>query len=91
MWLPRRTRDTRVEQGKNHRRKYHPNIQFWLIFLFYSLVVGLSGFVLSKTGIAIALETGLSEGLIGGVFTAVSTSLPELVIAVTAVRLKSLT
>jgi len=91
MWLPRRTRDTRVEQGKNRRRKYHPNIQLWLIFTFYSLIVGLSGFVLSKTGIAIALETGLSEGLIGGVFTAVSTSLPELVIAVTAVRLKSLT
>ena len=33
----------------------------------------------------------MSEGLVGGVFTAVSTSLPELVIAITAVRLGALT
>ena len=55
------------------------------------MVVGVAGWVLSHTGLYIAAQTGMSEGLVGGVFTAVSTSLPELVIAVTAVRLGALT
>lgn len=91
MWLPRRTRETRVEQGKRRRRKHRFDNKLWLTFFIYSIIVGAAGWVLSKTGIAIASETGLSEGLVGGVFTAVTTSLPELVIAITAVRLKSLT
>ena len=40
--------------------------------------------------IRIANETGLSEGVIGGVFTAISTSLPELVIAISAVKMGAL-
>ena len=63
----------------------------WLQFVSYSVIVGLAGWVLSRTGMVIVTTTDLSEGLVGGVFTAVSTSLPELVIAITAVRLKSLT
>lgn len=91
MWLPRRTRETRIEPEKDHRRKRHTNYSLWGSFVIYSIIVGGAGWVLSKMGINIAATTGLSEGLIGGVFTAVSTSLPELVIAITAVRLKSLT
>ncbi len=91
MWIPRRTWETRIESDKNRRRKRRFDYERWLHFGFYSVIVGLAGWILSKAGIAIVLETGLSEGLIGGVFMAVSTSLPELVIAITAVRLKSLT
>jgi len=36
-------------------------------------------------------QTGLSAGLMGGIFMAVSTSLPELVVAVTAIRMGALT
>lgn len=90
MWLPRSTRETRVEPELNQYRKRSFNNARWVYFIIYAGIVGLSGWVLSKTGIAIASNTGLSEGLVGGVFTAVSTSLPELVIAITAVRLKSL-
>lgn len=90
MWIPRRTRDTRTEPELNQRRKRRFNNELWVYFIIYSGIVGLSGWMLSKTGIAIASNTGLSESLVGGVFTAVSTSLPELVIAITAVRLKSL-
>jgi cation:H+ antiporter len=89
MWKPRHTRETRIEKENSHLRKYHFNSMLWFRFLFYSIVVGLAGWTLSLTGIAISASTGLSEGLVGGVFTAVSTSLPELVIAITAVRLKS--
>ena len=91
MWLPRRTRETRIEHEQDKRRKPRFNKELWLYFIVYAAIVGSAGWILSIAGIAIALKTGLSEGLVGGVFTAVSTSLPELVIAITAVRLKSLT
>ena len=42
-------------------------------------------------GIFIAGQTGLSESVVGGLFTAVSTSLPELVTTVAAVRHGALT
>jgi cation:H+ antiporter len=90
MWLPRQTRETRSESKKKVFWKQHQRTSMWLIFAFYSVIVGSAGWMLSISGIALTKETGLSEGLVGGVFTAVSTSLPELVIAITAVRLKSL-
>lgn len=91
MWMPRRTSDTKFEKEHKHKRNISFVNPLWGKFLVYSLVVGVSGWVLSVTGIAISSQAGLSEGLVGGVFTAVSTSLPELVIAITAVRMKSLT
>lgn len=91
MWLPRMTSETHAE-GKVEKIHLHEfSSKAWTKFLMYSVVVAFSGWLLSKTGIAIANQSGLSEGLVGGVFTAVTTSLPELVIAITAVRLKSLT
>lgn len=89
MWLPRRTRETRIEKGNQRRAKHRFNTTLWLQFLAYTSVVGLAGWTISIAGIAIVAKTGLSEGLVGGVLIAVSTSLPELVIAITAVRLNS--
>ncbi len=91
MWLPRRTRETRTEKEKVHHYQRSTIKKLWLEFGIYSVVVGSAGFILSLVGIEIVSITHMSEGLVGGVFTAVSTSLPELVIAITAVRLKSLT
>ena len=91
MWLPVMTADTRKEEETLTRRRFRMTSPHWNTFLIYSVIVGVAGWVLSKAGIAIAAKSGMSEGLVGGVFTAVSTSLPELVIAITAVRLKSLT
>lgn len=91
MWQPRRTTDTHSEKAAPQRRNYRFAYRLWGEFLFYALIVGTSGWVLSQSAIRIAALTGLSEGLVGGVFTAVSTSLPELVIAIAAVRLKALT
>lgn len=92
MWMPVMTRDTRREKESTiQRRRFRMTSPHWYTFALYSVVVGVAGWVLSKAGIAIAISTEISEGMVGGVFTAVSTSLPELVIAITAVRLKSLT
>lgn len=89
MWLPRRTRETRIEKDNQRRGKRRFTTALWLRFLVYTTVVGLAGWTISIAGIAIVAKTGLSEGLVGGVFIAISTSLPELVIAITAVRLNS--
>jgi cation:H+ antiporter len=91
MWLPVHTRETHVDAENIKHRRFRFDQKGWLLFSVYALIVGFSGWLLSITGLEIVSQTDLSEGLVGGVFTAVSTSLPELVIAVTAVRLKSLT
>jgi len=91
MWYPRRTRETRSEkEEKRHLKKKELSI-LWLRFGAYSLFVAIAGWLLAETGILISDTTGLGEGMVGGVFTAVSTSLPELVIAITAVRMGALT
>lgn len=91
MWLPVNTRDTRKETSVTQTRKFKIWNPLWLRFGFYAIMVGVSGWILSLTGIIIVQTTGLSEGIVGGVFTAVITSLPELVIAISAVRMGSLT
>ena len=91
MWLPRRTGETRVETEQPNRRRRAATAAPWLRFLALAAVVGAAGRVLAATGTTIAASTGLAEGIVGGVFIAVTTSLPELVVAVTAVRLGALT
>lgn len=91
MWLPRRTRDTSAEpekHGKQHRHRHLLNQ--WLRFASYGLVVAGAGWVLAQLAVPLGDKTGWSEGIVGGVFTAVSTSIPELVVAVTAVRMGAL-
>lgn len=58
-----------------------------LRFALAALVIVVAGTVLTDTADLIALETGLSRTLIGSIFVAVSTSLPELVTITTAARL----
>jgi len=53
-------------------------------------VVAGAGWVLAQLAVPLGDKTGWSEGIVGGVFTAVSTSIPELVVAVTAVRMGAL-
>jgi len=91
MWYPRRTRETRPEREIKERVRKEEVPGLWARFGICSVVVAVAGWLLAQTGIHIAQHTGLSEGIVGGLFTAVSTSLPELVIAITAVRMGALT
>ncbi len=90
MWLPRRTSDTPREPASHpgRRRMYLPRL--WLQFAGYAAVVAAAGWALAQLAVPLGDKTGLSSGLVGGVFTAVSTSIPELVVAVTAVRMGAL-
>jgi cation:H+ antiporter len=90
MWLPRRTSDT-PREPVNHAHGQRKNLtRLWLQFARYAAVVAAAGWALAQLAVPLGEQTGLSHGLVGGVFTAVSTSIPELVVAVTAVRMGAL-
>ncbi len=90
MWLPRRTTDTPPEPAHQGRPGARQLFWLWLRFAGYATVVALAGWCLAQLSIPLGEKTGLSHGIVGGVFTAVSTSIPELVVAITAVRMGAL-
>jgi cation:H+ antiporter len=55
-----------------------------------ALGVTVGGILLPKAGIRLADATGLGRGFVGSVFMAFSTSLPELVVTIAAVRMGSI-
>ncbi len=91
MWLPKRTADTRLEVSERRLRTALGLPSLWLTFVGCAAVVAFAGWVLARVAVPLAARTGLSESFVGGTFTAVATSLPELVIAVSAVRMGALT
>lgn len=91
MWKPKRT-DRTVEDiprvfasPQDHLKRKA------LFFILLALIIGFSGYVVARSGILIAARTTLSESIVGSLFTAISTSLPELFVAIMAVRQKALT
>ncbi|MDY6899969.1 MAG: sodium:calcium antiporter [Cyanobacteriota bacterium] len=90
MWKPLFTEKTQLDEPSEKNTNFSLT-KLWLEFSFYAVILALAGFLIAQTGVFIAVETGLSESLIGGLFTAISTSLPELVVTVAAVRQGALT
>jgi cation:H+ antiporter len=90
-WQPRQTTETRQDEPDEEVTASTSLVSIWLRFTGLAVVVGLAGFLVAETGIEIADRTGISETVVGGLFTAVSTSLPELVTSVAAVRRGALT
>ncbi len=90
MWLPRRTKDTSSEPVEHTRSQSRHLWRLWVRFTIYASVVALAGWYLAQLAIPLVEKSGLSHGIVGGVFTAVSTSIPELVVAITAVRMGAL-
>ncbi len=90
LWTPRRTPETRVDEpDRDAVTSSLPRL--WLRFAVLGLVVAAAGYLVARTGIAIADRTGLSETVVGAFLTAIATSLPELVTSVAAVRQGALT
>jgi len=90
MWKPRRTAETR-EDPPAARRQFSGMAGLWLRFAALAALVGLAGWVIARTGVVLSARLGLSETAVGAMFTAVSTSLPELVTCIAAVRQGALT
>lgn len=88
MWRPEATSDTQQEGDEEEGVKVPGSTaSLWLRFALLAIVLGAMGYVVSRTGIVLANRSGLSETAVGALLTAVATSLPELVIAVAAVRI----
>lgn len=89
MWFPRRTRQTVEDKPEKHARGRLTTA--WLVFVGLAIVTAIAGWVLMESAKAISDQTGLSETVVGGVFTALVTSSPELVTTIAAVRAGALT
>ena len=85
-WMPRKTAKTKEDVPENSPGTRRSLLVLWGRFLALTVVVGTAGYVIAKTGGQIAGRTGLSGTIVGGLLTAISTSLPELVTAIAAVR-----
>ncbi len=91
MWRPTRTHETR-EDSPEPENQTGPTITRLLVqFGVLAAVLAVAGFGVAKAAVSISKQSGLSETVVGTLFTAISTSMPELVIAVSAVRRGALT
>jgi cation:H+ antiporter len=90
MWNPRLTKHT-VKDVPNEQFKAISLKKLLFTFIIMAILVAGAGYTVSKTGITIAEKSGLSEVFVGTLFTAVATSLPELIVSIAAVRQKALT
>jgi cation:H+ antiporter len=91
MWTPKRTAQTVIDRPDKSKGGRHNLMRLWLIFAALTLVLAAAGAVLMNAAEAIVVRTGLSETTVGTLFTALSTSSPELVTTIAAIRTGALT
>ncbi|AHC15388.1 sodium:calcium antiporter [Salinispira pacifica] len=90
MWHPSVTRDTRQDQPDPESR-IPSLLRLWSEFIVLMAVLGAAGLTLEPAATSIIAQTGLSQTVVGVLLTAVSTSIPELVTSIAAVRRGALT
>jgi cation:H+ antiporter len=86
MWHPERTRDTRTDTPEESPGTRGGIASLLAQFLGLALVLGAAGWLISKTGGRLSDMLGVSETAVGALLTAVTTSLPELITTLAAVR-----
>nr|WP_304364522.1 hypothetical protein [Methanosarcina sp. KYL-1] len=91
MWAPKHTAFTVEDRVRYFESETLSKKGVSARFIILAAAVAVSGYMVAQTGIVIAEETRLSETIVGGLFTAVSTSLPELIVTFSAVREGALT
>lgn len=89
MWMPQKTKET--EQIVKKEIVLESKTRILVKFFIMALIIGSAGWLMSHLGIVLSQKTGLSESAVGSLLTAVATSLPELVTALTAVYRGALT
>lgn len=91
MWQPAQTDATREDVPEEPELPPGALVRSGLVLLGLGVLVGVAGWVIAETGLALAAKTGIREGLVGALLTSVVTSTPELVTTVAAVRRGALT
>lgn len=89
MWFPRLTHQTVSDEPAKHHLGRTSTV--WLGFIGMAVVTGVAGWILMEAAKGIADQAGLSDTLVGGLFTAFATSTPELVTTIAAIRIGALT
>ncbi|HRX86681.1 MAG TPA: sodium:calcium antiporter, partial [Phycisphaerae bacterium] len=91
-WVAQHTPETVTDQPADAAALSPREVRgLWGRFAAYAGVLAVAGYVVARLGAGISDRTGISETVMGGLFTAVATSLPELVTAIAAVRQGALT
>lgn len=91
MWRPTGTTETREDEPDEPESQGADARAPWLRFAVLAVVLGVSGWALGRSGEAIAASSGLTGSAVGLFLTGLSSSLAELVVAVSAVRAGALT
>lgn len=91
MWLPLRTKTTKEDVADEESARGPSTTRLWLQFALFASMVAVAGWVIARAGESIVVHTGLAEAAVGALVTGASTSLPELVVSVAAVRRGALT
>lgn len=90
MWKPKVTSETRTDEPDPEAQK-EGLVRLWTEFGLLAVAVVVAGFVVARAGLSIVETTGASGTLVGAFATSITTSLPELVTTVAAVRSGALT
>jgi len=85
MWHPTQTKDLRRDED-DEENDPRSNMRLTLFFAGLVLIVGVCGYVVGETGLALSAKLGISQGVVGALGTAFVTSLPELVTTIAAIR-----
>lgn len=91
MWHPVITKGTIQDEQQQDTSSQQSLRSLSIHFIILGTVVALAGYGVAQSGISLVREIGLSESLVGTLFTSVVTSLPELVVSLAAVKKKALT
>lgn len=89
MWFPRHTHQTVADKPEKHKKSAYGRL--WAGFILMAIITGISGWFLMESAKGIGEHTGLSDTILGGLLTAISTSTPELVTTIAAIRIGALT
>lgn len=91
-WNAARTPETVVDKPEEAPPASRREImRLWALFFALAAVLAVAGYTIARTAETFSAKTGISETIVGGLFTAVATSLPEFVTVVAAVRQGALT
>lgn len=90
MWRPSVTGDTREDQPDDVNT-IPPLPRLLTEFLVLMALLGIAGWILEPAATVIAAKTNLTQTVVGVLLTAISTSIPELVTSIAAVRRGALT
>nr|WKN39137.1 sodium:calcium antiporter [Tunicatimonas sp. TK19036] len=91
MWEPSNTSETVTDEPDEANAEKYRLTPLLLQFIGLAAVVAFAGYFIAQTAIQIADKTGVSESFLGAVGTSIATSLPELVVSISAVRQGALT